>query len=130
LHQDSAIALDESTVKAFVKQHLNSLGLCLAYANTRKHVTRTYPGALIAQITSIKTGPNGQTATIGYRPWDQPTLPTTKVDALELAEQCEREWRACSPSTEYRYRPDPNLRLATGGRRARFGCPKGRPSAA
>jgi hypothetical protein len=80
-------------VNAFVRQHPNSLGLCRAYANTRKHVTRTRRGALIAQITSIESGPKGQTATIGYRPWDQPAVPTTEIDALALAEQCELDWR-------------------------------------
>ena len=58
-----------------------------------KHVTRSWPGALIAQITSIESGPKGYTVTIGYRPWDQPAVPTTEVDALALAEQCERDWR-------------------------------------
>ena len=93
LHQDSAISLDEPTVKAFVGAHPNSLQLCRAYANTRKHVTRDRPGALIAQITSIESGPKGQTVTIGYRPWDQPGALTIEVDALALAEQCEQDWR-------------------------------------
>jgi hypothetical protein len=30
---------------------------------------------------------------IGYRPWDQPTLAMTDVDALALAEQSEQDWR-------------------------------------
>ena len=67
LHQDSALSLDEATVRAFVDNHPDSLGLCRAYANTRKHMGRTQPGALIAQIASIESGTRGQAATIGYR---------------------------------------------------------------
>jgi hypothetical protein len=76
-------------VKTFIDQHPDSLGLCRDYANTRKHVTRTRPGKRIAQITSIEVLPGspGFTVMIGHRPWDQPTLAMTEVDALALAEQ-------------------------------------------
>jgi hypothetical protein len=90
LHQDSTLqSLDKATVKTFIDQHPDSLGLCRDYANTRKHVTRTRPGERIAQITSIEVLPGspGFTVMIGHRPWDQPTLAMTEVDALALAEQ-------------------------------------------
>jgi hypothetical protein len=90
LHQDSTLqSLDKATVKTFIDQHPDSLGLCRDYANTRKHVTRTRPGKRIAQITSIEVLPGspGFTVMIGHRPWDQPTLAMTEVDALALAEQ-------------------------------------------
>jgi hypothetical protein len=93
LYQDSSISLTEQTVRTFINNHPNSLSLCRDYANTRKHMTRNQPGALIAQITSIEAGPHGYAVTIGYRPWDQPAAPTTEIDALALAEQCERDWR-------------------------------------
>ena len=93
LHQDSTLSLSEPTVRAWIDQHQNSLGLCRAYANTWKHMKRDRTGALIAQITRIESGPNGQKVTIGYRPWDQPTLSMTEVDGLALAEQSEQDWR-------------------------------------
>lgn len=93
LHQDSALSLTEPTVRAWIDQHQNSLGLCRDYANTWKHMVRNRPGARIAQITKIESGPNGQKVTIGYRPWDQPSQPMTEVDGLVLAEQSEQDWR-------------------------------------
>ena len=93
LHQDSALSVTEPTVKAWIDQHQNSLGLCRDYANTWKHMTRNRSGARIAQITRIESGPNGQKVTIGYRPWDQPSQPMTEVDGLDLAEQSEQDWR-------------------------------------
>ncbi len=54
---------------------------------------RSRSGARIAQITRIESGPQGQKVTIGCRPWDQPTLPMTEVDGLDLAEQSEQDWR-------------------------------------
>jgi hypothetical protein len=92
IHQDSGLSLTEPTVRAWINQHPDSLGLCRAYANTWKHMRRDRPGALIAQITRIESG-LGQKVTIGYRPWDQPNLPMTEVDGLELAEQSEQSWR-------------------------------------
>jgi hypothetical protein len=96
LHQDSTLqSLDNATVKTFIDQHPDSLGLCRDYANTRKHVTRTRPGERIALIISIEVVPGspGFTVMIGHRPWDQPTLAMTEVDALALAEQSEQDWR-------------------------------------
>lgn len=93
LHEDSALSLAASTVRAWIDQHQNSLGLCRAYANTWKHKTRDRPGALIAQITRIESGPTGQKVTIGYRPWDQPAQPMTEIDGLALAEESEQDWR-------------------------------------
>ena len=93
LHQDSALTLSESTVKAWIDQHPDSLGLCRDYANTWKHMKRDRPGARIAQITRIESGPYGQKVTIGYRPRDRPTLPMTEVDGLDVAEQSEEDWR-------------------------------------
>jgi len=93
LHQDSALSLSSTVVNDWIVQHPDSLGICRAYANTWKHKTRDRPGALIAQITLIESGPNGQKVTIGYRPWDQPSQPMTEVDGLALAEQSEQDWR-------------------------------------
>ena len=93
LHQDSTVPVTEPTVKAWIDQHQNSLGLCRDYANTWKHMTRNRSGARIAQITEIATSPNGYRVTIGYRPYDQPSQPMTLIDALDLAEQSEEDWR-------------------------------------
>lgn len=93
LHEDSALSLSKAVVNDWINQHPDSLGICRAYANTWKHKTRDRPGALIAQITRIESGPNGQKVTIGYRPWDQPNQPMTEVDGLELAEKSEQDWR-------------------------------------
>ena len=93
LHQDSTLSLTEPTVRAWIDQHQNSLGLCRAYANTWKHMTRDRPGALIAQITRIESGSSGYKVTIGHRPWDQPSQPMTEADGLDLAEQSEQDWR-------------------------------------
>jgi hypothetical protein len=56
-------------------------------------MTRNRSGARIAQITEIATSPNGYGVTIGYRPYDQPSQPMTPIDALDLAEQSEGDWR-------------------------------------
>lgn len=93
LHQDSALSLAGQTVRAWISGHQSSLGLCQDYANTWKHMVRNQPSARIAQITRIESGPTGQKATIGYRPQGQPSLPMTEVDALDLAESSERDWR-------------------------------------
>ena len=93
LHEDSSLSLSKTVVNDWINQHPDSLGLCRAYANTWKHKTRDWPGALIAQITRVETGPNGQKVTIGYRPWDQPAQPMTEIDGLELAEESEQDWR-------------------------------------
>lgn len=94
LHEDSSVSLSKTTdLDPFVQQHPDSLKLCRAYANTRKHMTRDRPGQLVAQITTIKAGPQGYAVTIGYGPWDQPTLPFSEIDALDLAQQCECDWR-------------------------------------
>ena len=68
---------DKATVKTFIDQHPDSLGLCRDYANTRKHVTRTRPGERIALITSIEVLPGspGFTVMIGHRPWISPRSP-------------------------------------------------------
>lgn len=93
LHEDSALSLPEPTVKAWIDQHPDSLGLCRDYANTWKHMKRNQSGARNAQITRIESGPSGQKVTIGYRPWDKPAQPMTEVDGLDLAEQSEQDWR-------------------------------------
>lgn len=93
LYNDDATSLDENAVNAFVAQHRDSLRICRAYANTRKHKIRDRPRALMAQITSMEIDPNGYSVKIGYRPWDQPTVPVTEVDALTLAERSEQDWR-------------------------------------
>jgi hypothetical protein len=93
LYQDSTLSLAEQTVRSWVSQHRNSLGLCRDYANTWKHMVRDQPSARIAQITRIESGPTGQKATIGYRPQGQPSQSMTEVDALGLAERSERDWR-------------------------------------
>jgi hypothetical protein len=93
LHQDSALSLSESTVRTWINQYPGSLGLCRDYANTWKHMKRNQSGARIAQVTRFESGPNGQKVTIGYRPHDQPNQPMTEIDALELAEQSEQDWR-------------------------------------
>jgi hypothetical protein len=92
LHQDSTLRLSSTVVNDWINQHLSSLGLCRDYANTWKHMTRNRTGARIAQITEI-AGPNGYRVTIGYRPYDQPSQPMTSIDALDLAEQSEQDWR-------------------------------------
>jgi hypothetical protein len=93
LHQDRAVpTLDERTVRAFVDQHQISLGVARDYANTRKHMKRK-ASARIAQITSINSGPNGYAVTIGHGPGDSPLSALARVDALTLAEECERDWR-------------------------------------
>jgi hypothetical protein len=66
LYQDRGTGLQEPTVITFVGQHPASLGVCSAYANTRKHMKRTKPSQPIALIASIETGPNGQKVTIAY----------------------------------------------------------------
>lgn len=86
-------SVSKGSLDNWVDTHPDSLGLCRAYSNTRKHVTRKYPGELIALITSIMIDSKGCTVTIGYGPWDQPTAPLSHIDALRLAEQCEGDWR-------------------------------------
>jgi hypothetical protein len=93
LYQDRATSLSDTIVNDWINQHRNSLGLCRAYANTWKHMTRDRSGALIAQITQIESSPNGYKVTIGYRPYDQANLPMTEVDGLTLAEESEQDWR-------------------------------------
>jgi hypothetical protein len=93
LHEDSALSLSKTMVNDCIVKHPDSLGLCRDYANTWKHKTRDRPGARIAQITRIESGPTGQTVTIGYRPWDQPNQPMTEIDGLALARQSEQDWR-------------------------------------
>jgi hypothetical protein len=112
LVHDSALSLDEDRVKDFVGQHPNSLVVCRV-APTRKHMVRDSPGALIAQITSIESGPKGQTATIGYRRQDQPA-PTIEVDALALAQRSERDWRESSPRMRSHIRLAQILRTTEG----------------
>ena len=84
--------LDEDAVKAWVGRHM-SLALSRDFANTRKHMKRDKASAVVAQIRQIETGPNGQKATIEYWPGSQPGS-AKGIDALVLAEQCERDWRA------------------------------------
>ncbi len=93
LHQDSTIPPTKDMVKDWIDDHPDSLGLCRDYANTWKHMKRNQSGARIAQITEIATGPNGYRVTIGYRPYDQPSQLMTSIDALDLAEQSEQDWR-------------------------------------
>ena len=56
-------------------------------------MTRNRRGTRIARITEIATGPGGYRVTIGYRPYDQSSQPMTPIDALDLAEQSEQDWR-------------------------------------
>jgi hypothetical protein len=93
LHQDSALSSTAQTVKAWIDQHPGTLGLCRDYANTWKHMVRNQATARIAQITAIESGQNGYIVTIGYRHQGQPQQPMTPVDALDLAEQSEQDWR-------------------------------------
>ena len=93
LYEDRGTGLQKPTVATFVGQHPASLGVCRAYANTRKHMKRTQPSQTVALIASIETGPNGQKVTITYGPGNQPATSLAKIDALQLAEQCERDWR-------------------------------------
>ncbi len=93
LYQDSALSLTAQTVRAWIDQHPDTLGLCRDYANTWKHMVRNQPNARIAQITDIESGPNGYKVTIGYRPNGQPSQPMTPIDALDLAEWSEQDWR-------------------------------------
>lgn len=90
LQQDDALSLPDKVVNDWIDRHRSSLGLCRAYANTWKHMKRDRPGALIAQITRIESGPK---VTIGHRPHDQPSQSMTEIDGLELAEQSEQDWR-------------------------------------
>jgi len=92
LYRDSALPLTEPTVKAWINQNPDSLGLCRDYANTWKHTKRNQSGSRIAQIIRIESGSNGQKVMIGYRPWDQPNQPMTEVDGLAAAEQSEQDW--------------------------------------
>jgi len=107
LFNDSDLSLGKRTVETFVKHHADSLGLCEDYANTRKHMVRKYRGERVAQITSIESRPKGQTATIGYLPWDQPdTTSMIEVDALALAQQSERDWRVFLTDKQIPIPPD------------------------
>jgi hypothetical protein len=92
LHQDSALPLPEPTVKAWINENPDSLGLFRDYTNTWKHMKRNQSGSRIAQIIRIESGSNGQKVMIGYRPWDQPNQPMTEVDGLAAAEQSEQDW--------------------------------------
>jgi hypothetical protein len=93
LHQDSALSLSRTVVNNWINQHRDTLGLCRDYANTWKHMVRDSASARIVQITLIESGPNGYKVTLGYRPQGQPQQPMTEVDALDLAERSEQEWR-------------------------------------
>jgi hypothetical protein len=93
LHQDSALSLSRSVVNNWINQHRDTLGLCRDYANTWKHMVRDSASARVVQITLIESGPNGYKVTLGYRPQGQPQQPMTEVDALDLAERSEQEWR-------------------------------------
>jgi hypothetical protein len=93
LYQDSTISPTKTMVNKWIDNHPKSLGICRTYANTWKHMKRKWPGELIAQITRIESGPNGQRVAIGYRPHDQPHQPMTEIDGLALAEESEQDWR-------------------------------------
>lgn len=93
LYQDQATGLSKNTVDAHVSQHSGSLGVSRAYANTLKHMKRTSPTQTVALITSIESGPNGQKVTIAYGAGNQAPSTYAKIDALQLAEQCEQDWR-------------------------------------
>lgn len=92
LGRDRSAALSLSAIDTYVSSHPDTLGVCRAYANTRKHKERDNPAALTAQITKSGGNEHGETATIGYWPKDQPAS-ITEADALELAEQSEKDWR-------------------------------------
>ena len=94
LYQDRALpSLDQPTVKAFIDNRQTSLCVARDYANTRKHMKRNGPAALIAQITSIESGPRGCKVTIGHGQGNVPPSALASIDALALAEDCERDWR-------------------------------------
>ena len=94
LLHDTAVPLGKSALDAFVAEpgHAGTIGLCLAYANTRKNVERGDPNALQAEIVRTEAGPAGDTAVIGYWRRSQPGS-VSKIDALDLAERSERDWR-------------------------------------
>ncbi len=93
LYQDRATGLSDSVVDNHISNCPRSLGVCRAYANTRKHMTRDKATALEAKISKTSGGPGRQTATITYWPKNQPAS-ITEVDALDLAERSEQNWRA------------------------------------
>lgn len=93
LYQDQVTGLSKNTVDAHVSQHSASLGVCRAYANTFKHMKRTSLTQTVALITSIESGPNGQKVTICHGAGNQAPGAYAKADALQLAEQCEQDWR-------------------------------------
>jgi hypothetical protein len=95
LLHDTAVPLGKSALDAFVAEpgHAGTIGLCRAYAYSRKHADGDEPNTLQAEIVSTEAGPTGDTATIGYWRTSQPGS-VSKIDALDLAERSERDWRA------------------------------------
>lgn len=95
LLHDTAVPLGKSALDAFVAEpgHARTIGLCRAYANTCNHAERDEPNTLQAEIVTTQAGPTGDTATIGYWRRSQPGS-VSKIDALDLAERTERDWRA------------------------------------
>ena len=95
LLHDTAVALGKSALDAFVAEpgHAGTIGLCRAYANARKQAEGDEPHTLHAEIVSTEAGPTGDTATVGYWRGSRPGS-VSKIDALDLAERSERDWRA------------------------------------
>jgi hypothetical protein len=76
-----------------VHQHAMSsqpLRVCNAVCVTHKHHT-PWPGRTVARIRDTDITPNGARVTIEV---DWATPQATKVDALDLAEDCVKSWRA------------------------------------
>ncbi len=95
LLHDRAVPLGKSALDAFVAEpeHVGTIGVCRAYANTRRPAKGGEPDTLHCEIVSTEAGPTGETATIGYWRKSQPRS-VSKIDALDLAERSERDWRA------------------------------------
>ena len=82
-----------ATVKAKLRdvRMIAPLGICNAYANTAKHRTLNDPTRTAARVHEFST--NGPTMTIRYGPGDVAEDSWQTIDALDLAEQCDRAWR-------------------------------------
>lgn len=95
LLHDTAVPVGKPALDAFVAEpgHPGTIGVCRAFAYSRNHAERDEPDTLQAEIVSTEAGPAGDTATIGYWRQSQPGS-VSKIDALDLAERSERDWRA------------------------------------
>lgn len=90
LSNDSQTGIREKDVEKYTRG-CNALEIGNAYANTRKHLELRRSDRLKAWTYQYTSGPSGCSMSIAY--WSS-VDPQQTIDALDLAEQCHKDWLA------------------------------------